>query len=428
MAFDKFKANHDGQGPFAKAYDALTAGEGILGRRGLRRERELTDSMIDLTRSDAEIAGLDSFLSIGATRMTREQHHAYRAALSERVGGQRTANEAFAVLNKQLDMLTPANDDDRQQIALMRSGLEFSQAYTRSENPDLQRQGLMDLMQMKNGIQDFAANNEKQRIEREGIERAVGSETWQRFTGLADDYRTETSKIRGRQEAFGIMQAASFSPDRAGDVARINAFMHMIEPNSIVMPGEAANVAGYNGVPEFLVTAISRLENEGAPLTASDRKGLDTFARSLMVQSNKDLGEINRRYAAQARGGDVPDALARTMFLDAKDAGLTGQENFDTKSSAAPQQSSGVMPSRGDVNPQATAPDSKAYSAGEAFTDFLGTMVQGGVDFTKGAVGYRPPPQEYVPPTKVQGVIKRPTDEYNSARDEFRRKAGLVLP
>ena len=91
--FDKFKANHGGSGPLQALNLAITGGEGLLGRAGVKKERNLTDALIDsITEEDANEADLSSWLDAGRNRMTSAQHQDFRAALQQHVSDVKKIN------------------------------------------------------------------------------------------------------------------------------------------------------------------------------------------------------------------------------------------------------------------------------------------------------------------------------------------------
>jgi len=81
--FDKFKAKHGGEGPLELAYGSMFP-EGILGRRGLDDERELTNQVLEKVQADETLVNLDGLITAAQSPLTRKQHAAVRSALRRR--------------------------------------------------------------------------------------------------------------------------------------------------------------------------------------------------------------------------------------------------------------------------------------------------------------------------------------------------------
>lgn len=414
MAFDKFKANHGGLGPLQALNSAVSGGEGVAGRMGAKRARSLLTSVIEDQQGDSELS--ESMAPVWdrlkRTRMTEDDLSRSANLLVERASEVKNTHSAYADFTElQSRYRAKANsDEDRGILDTLDTQAKIARDKLLSNNPKIQEQGRDLSAQLLTAQREYATKNEEQAIAAKNL---VGEQTWSRFGAIRDDYARDTASFKQRNSAWQIMQAAAFQPDRAGDIGRINAFMHIIEPTSIVMPGEAATVAGAQGVPALLVTAIARVANDGGVFTEADRKQLDKFARSIMETSNVSLTETNQRYTKMTRAGDIPDELGSTMFVNPADVSHLPGEQFGASSAAAGPPKP-VPPGKADVNPY--VPDAPARAAGEAVRDSVGNLVGGTVQFLNGAVpwpsGRRGAPPVAPPRQHASGIIRRNTDEF----------------
>lgn len=100
------------------------------------------------------------------------------------------------------------------------------------------------------------------------------------FTALSKDFVT----IR---DAFGKVAVAD--PSAAGDVARVFAFMKMLDPNSSVREGEYANAQNAGGVPDRVANMYNKVL-DGTFLTDDQRKDFNKQAENVFkVQMRNQL-------------------------------------------------------------------------------------------------------------------------------------------
>lgn len=306
MPFNRFKAEHAGQGPFQVAYGALFP-EGILGRRGLADERELTDELIGQVRALEDVQGLDAMLAAAEQPLTREQHRAVRGALSQAVNDQRTINSGFEAFNREQTRLLNLNPADSEQLTTMASQMEIAHEYLLSVNPELQKAGTALAAKVLDAQSAYTTANEAQRI-------ALGDEKWSRLQSVTDDLRTESTPYLTQARAWDGVIAALADPSAAGDMALLYGVLHVIEPTSNVMAGEFANAAGLVGVPDILVTARNKLRN-GERFTPAERKEWYELARRMMETANEGQAERNQRYYDVGKAGDLdPSILDRAAI------------------------------------------------------------------------------------------------------------------
>lgn len=275
MPFEKFKAKHGGSGPFAAFYDAVTNGQGIFGRRGIKGERALTDSLIESVQGD-DALGLAELAEQGRTRMTAEEHADFRAGLTQAVLTQRTLDAGVDTFNRSMVGLRSRadNEDEHGSLDLMQAQGDYAFRLLRSQDPALKAQGAQLMSTVINSQNQFTTALEDRRIQLEESERA-GRETI-------------------RKEFQDQLNSAIFAPmiqDRAAYQAIANQ----------ISRGGAADVA-----PPSLVSAV--LEYSGAALRQSD-DGNWSFSLGPLGISDTDLpamtfSELRNRLNDAHRGHD----------------------------------------------------------------------------------------------------------------------------
>lgn len=159
MAFDGFKARHNGVGPFAAFYDAATNGHGLFGRRGLAEQRSLTDSLI----AQAQGTPLQAFAEIGKSPMTVEQHGAFRAQLLQTANNMQALSDGYDDFGASLAKLRARarTDADREQIDLMESAGKYAARLIQTGNPQLMAEGTANLTKLFDAQRAYSADNER---------------------------------------------------------------------------------------------------------------------------------------------------------------------------------------------------------------------------------------------------------------------------
>lgn len=275
MPFEKFKAKHGGSGPFAAFYDVLTDGQGIFGRRGIKGERALTDSLIESVQSDDRL-GLSEVAEQGRSRMTAEEHADFRADLTQAVLTQRTLDAGVDSFNRSMVGLRARadNEDELGSLDLMQANGDYAFRLLRSQDPALKAQGAQLMSSVMANQAQFSTTLEDRRIQLEESEKA-GRET-------------------ARKEFQDQLNSQIFAPmiqDRA-------AYASLA---SQISRGNAADVA-----PPSLVSAV--LEYSGAALRQSD-DGNWSFSIGPLGISDTNLpamtySEIRNRLNDAHRGHD----------------------------------------------------------------------------------------------------------------------------
>jgi len=335
MPFERFKERHAGQGPFQLAYGALFP-DGVLGRRGLADERELTDEVIGRIQADEQLEGLDSLISAGRRPLTREQHASFRAALAQAATEQKTVAAGFDAFNREQSRLLNTNPADSEQLITMTSQMEIAHRYLMSGNPELEKAGAALSAKVLDAQQAYTTTNEAQRL-------ALGEQKWSRFQQIGDDLRTESLPYTTQARSWSAVNAALQENSAAGDLALVYGVMHVIEPGSAVQQGELANAANAAGVPDLAITAYNRLLRNGERLTPDERKQFYNLARNVMDRANGEQLERNSHAIASGRAGDIGPSYLESLGVPIAPIGEV-RSDFGTVQSGEAQPSSEETP------------------------------------------------------------------------------------
>jgi hypothetical protein len=306
MPFERFKERHGGEGPFKLAYGALFP-EGIIGRRGLADEREQTDELVGQIRGLDWVENLDSMLQAAQRPLTRDQHHAVRAALTQAVTDQATLGDAYDTFQREQQRLEQVNPADQEQLRTMSAQMDIAHRYLLSGNPELEKAGAALSAKVLDAQQAYTTTNEAQRL-------ALGEQKWSRFQALQDDLRSESLPYQQQARAWAAVNAALQENSAAGDLALVYGAMHVIEPGSAVQQGELANAANAAGVPDLAITAYNRLLRGGERLTPQERKQFYNLARNIMETANGEQLERNARAVAAGRDGEIGEPYLRNLM------------------------------------------------------------------------------------------------------------------
>jgi len=394
-------------------FDTFTGGHGILGRKGLKHERELTDVMLDQVRNDQELGTeLAPLLENGKAPMTVEQHRAYRAMIAGRAQDLGTVSSGMLGFRAAQSHLRKQTDspDNIAQLDVMDTQADYAHKLMVSNNPKLQEAGTALMSKVLGAQQDYATTNEAQRLAKEAqdatMENTLGQRRWSTYQGLQDNYRNESAPFLAQRQAFGTLQAALKDPSAAGDVSLLFAYMKLLDPGSVVREGEFATAQNTSGVPDLVMTAYNRVLRDGQRLTPDQRKDFYGQAVTSFGVARESQLERNTRYLGQARDNGLPESMLGnfTLPLDALGVAPTG---FGTDPMNAP------APASDDTA------DSKARMVGESIQSGIATAAGQGLDFLKGVVPwghvFRPaggPRREPAPPDyPKRGTINRPVNE-----------------
>lgn len=415
--FDKFKAKHGGVGPFQALNLAVTGGEGVLGRAGVKRARGLLNSIIDQQEGDKELAGSMApvWENLRRTRMTEAELEKSASALVQRGADIKDAGKSLASFGELQKRYrgSATNKEDHAILDSLDTQAQIAHDKAVSSNPQIQAKGLELFGQVLQAQREYATKNEEQRI---AADNTIGARNFNEFNTLQDNYTKESQSFLAQRAAYGKIKASLALPDSAAaDLSLIINYMKVLDPNSAVLPGEAANAQNAAGVPDIVLTAYNHLLRDGQRLTPEQRKDYFKSAGELYSQGRGEQMERGSRYLGQARDLQLPENMLQHFTLPLDSPGESPSD-FGRQQLAPP-----------DNVPEA---DSRARMVGESVASGVGTVVGGAVDAVTGAltpaaralksldqtlgetmgIYHKPdPPSERYPRS---GVIQRNTDEF----------------
>ncbi len=318
-------------------------------------------------------AGLLVFgLSKLLTGKRREGIAAYRQQAAESsealIGRSESALEQFEA--------QATTDQERAEIAMMRNEWESLKPMMGHPNPQVAAEALLRGQELTGTFDEVLDDFQAERIAAQDVERQQFSDEIGRADGIRDDVYREGGSFLIRQDAYE--RALAVEDTAAGDqVLLVNSFK-MVDPNSAVLPGEAATAANTAGVPDFLVTAYNRSVRDGERLDPDQRADI---IRQMGVQYQvARADQVDRNTAAIERGRDqgIRSDLLPHMTIPVKTMDElpfpTGALHDETSrralSGPAPRQD--VAPGVGEARIPTESGDTFGTGAGRA-ADVIGT-------------------------------------------------------
>lgn len=372
--FDKFKENHGGLGPFQALNSALTGGEGIAGRLGVKHARSVLNSIIDEQQGDAELGEslAPVWDNLKRTRMTEADLEKSASLLVQRGADIKQLGQSFGDFGELQKRYrgAAANKDDLAILDGLDTQAKIAHDMVRSANPQIAQKGQEFFGKVLDAQREFATKNEEQRIASDNL---YGAHNTQVFNSLQDNYKQESQAFLNQRRAFGTMKAALAVPDSAaGDMALIYSYLKILDPNSTVLPGEYAGATNAAGVPDIVMTAYNRLVRDGQRLTPDQRKDFFNNANAAYQQGRGEQAERDTRYLGQARDNKLPEELLRHFVFPLDSPGEAPSDFGAAQNQAA----------------SAPAPesDSTARMVGESVASGVGTAVSGAADAVTGLV------------------------------------------
>ncbi len=210
-----------------------------------------------------------------------------------------------------------ASDDEKAEAEMLRGQWEQLRPLMNHPDPEISSAAILRGQELT-GTFDEAFNDwEDERIESENRERDQFEREANRAEGIRDDVFKEGASFGVRQDAYERMLAVEDTA--AGDqVLLVNAFK-MVDPNSAVLPGEAATAANTAGVPDFLVTAYNRAVRNGERLEPDQRADLIRQAGIQYAVARGDQVDRNTAAIERARDFGVRDDLVPHLTMPVKD-------------------------------------------------------------------------------------------------------------
>jgi hypothetical protein len=121
-----------------------------------------------------------------------------------------------------------------------------------------------------------------------------------------DDYARDSKPFLTMRDAY--QRVASASPDAAGDLSMIFAYMKILDPNSVVRETEFANAQNAAGVPDQIRNAYNRAI-EGVRLNPTQRQQFTAQAEKLFTNAKQNQDRVRQTYTTRAERWGIPTDL-----------------------------------------------------------------------------------------------------------------------
>jgi hypothetical protein len=125
--------------------------DGVLGIKGVERERATTDEMIARVQNDDSLTGLGDLVAQGQEPMTAGQHQKFRAALGLAVDHEHTINTGVADVNTRIEALRKSNPDLSDTLDTIQTKVKLAHAH--ALDPDSETNGMAVLTGAINDIE-----------------------------------------------------------------------------------------------------------------------------------------------------------------------------------------------------------------------------------------------------------------------------------
>lgn len=268
----------------------------------------------DLLTAGAAGAGIGAiFGPVGAILGASLVHHlssrrregiaAYQAALAEDAG--RAYEKAQAGLAEMTKLAS--NDEERAELAAKRNYIDQLAGELGSADPARRAQAATQMMSETGTLQDDIDGWFDERREAAATAREIHANNVTRAENIRDDYVKESGDfdtVRSNYEAMLSTEDSSWGDQ----VLMVRAFK-VIDPNSAVLPGEAATAANVAGAPDWAITVYNRLAREGGRLGPQERA--DILRQTGLQYGAAYAEQVDRRTGAleRARVQGVPDDM-----------------------------------------------------------------------------------------------------------------------
>lgn len=121
-----------------------------------------------------------------------------------------------------------------------------------------------------------------------------------------DDYARDSKPFLTMRDAY--QRVSSASPDAAGDLSLIFAYMKILDPNSVVRETEFANAQNAAGVPDQIRNAYNRAI-EGVRLNPTQRQQFAAQANRLFQNAQQNQERVRQTYTTRAEKWGIPTDL-----------------------------------------------------------------------------------------------------------------------
>jgi len=268
----------------------------------------------DLLTAGAAGAGIGAiFGPVGAVLGASIVHHlssrrregiaAYQNALAE--DSARAYEKAQAGL-AEMEKLAKG-DEEKAELAAKRNYVEQLAGELGSADPARRAQAATQMMSVTGTLQNDIDGWFDERREAAKSAREVHAANVERAEGIRDQYVKESGDfdtVRNNYEAMLSTEDTSWGDQ----VLMVRAFK-VIDPNSAVLPGEAATAANVAGAPDWMITVYNRLAREGGRIGPQERA--DILRQTGLQYGAAYAEQVDRRTdtLARARTYGVPDDM-----------------------------------------------------------------------------------------------------------------------
>lgn len=209
-------------------------------------------------------------------------------------------------------------DEERAEVDMHMAQFEQLEGLTYHPDANVRAQALIKMLDVSGTLDTELEEVEERRLEAEARDR----ERFEYEVGRADDIRGELVTEVGkdwltRMQAYQSMLAVE--PGSMGDLTLIIRAMKVNDPNSAVLPGEAANAAQLGGVPDGLVTLYNRVLRDGERLDQAQREDIIRQSGLILRENMGNVIDANSSAAERLRAQGVRDELITSTLLPLPD-------------------------------------------------------------------------------------------------------------
>lgn len=287
--------------------------QGRLGRASATRTSdETTDTLGSLVGglgAASVFGGPAGLLVFGVSKFLQNKRRQGIAAFQTQAA---ESSEAFIERSEaalQQFEANASNDQERAEAKMMRAQWDQTKPLMSHPSPEVASRAMIAGLDMLGTLDAELDDWQGERLEAEQRERDQLTAEISRADGIRDDVQREGGEHVTREDAYQRMLAVDDTA--AGDqVLVVNAFK-MVDPNSAVLPGEAATAANAAGVPDVLVTLYNRILRDGERLSPDQRADLIRQAGiqyqvSRANQIDRNTSALERARAQGVRGELLP--------------------------------------------------------------------------------------------------------------------------
>ncbi len=160
-------------------------------------------------------------------------------------------------------------DADRAELGVIQEEFNSYRSLSKHPDPQVRANAITSALEITGQLDEKLDDFQQEARDRIETERARVDKELGWADGIRDDLITESATYRVREDAYKRMLAVEDS-SWGDQVLMVNAFK-MIDPNSAVLPGEAATAGNVAGVPDWALTAYNRVVRDGGRLDPNER-------------------------------------------------------------------------------------------------------------------------------------------------------------